>query len=91
MRPSDHKLLQTTLHRLEALESNSIERLSRLEENLRLLRQDLMGDGQPGRIQRLEIEVGQLRADSQRQRGIFIGISLVVSSVISFLSLFLYR
>ena len=91
MRPSDHKLLQTTLHLLEAFESNSIERLSRLEENLRLLRQDLMGDGQPGRIQRLEVEVGQLRADSQRQRGIFIGISLVVSSVISFLSLFLYR
>ena len=91
MRPSDRKLLQTALHRLETFESNSIERLSRLEENLHLLRQDLMGDGQPGRIQRLEFEVGELRAESHRQRGIFLGISLVVSSVISLLSLFLYR
>jgi len=91
MRPSDHKLLQTALDRLKAFESNSLERLSRLEENLRLLRQDIVGDGQPGRIQRLELEVGDLRADSQRQRGIFIGISLVVSSVVSLLSLFLFR
>jgi hypothetical protein len=91
MRLSDHRLLQTALHRLEAFESNSIERLSRLEENLRLLRQDLVGDGQPGRIHRLEIEVGELRAQSHRQRGILVGISLVVSSVISLLSLFLYR
>ena len=91
MRPADRKLLQTALTRLEAFESNSIERLSRLEENLRLLRQDLVGDGHPGRIQRLELEVGELRADAQRQRGIFIGISLVVSSAVSLLSLFLYR
>lgn len=91
MRPSDHKLLRAALLRLEAFESDSLERLSRVEENLRLLRQDLVGDGQPGRIQRLELEVGELRADSQRQRGIFIGISLVVSSVISLLSLFFCR
>jgi hypothetical protein len=91
MRPSDQKLLRAVLQRLEAFESDSLERLSRVEENLRLLRQDLVGDGQPGRIQRLELEVGELRADSQRQRGIFIGISLVVSSVISLLSLFLCR
>ena len=91
MRLTDRRLLQTALNRLEVFENNSLERLSRLEENLRLLRQDLIGDGQPGRIHRLEVEVGELRAESHRQRGIFIGISFVVSAVISLLSRFLNR
>jgi hypothetical protein len=86
MRPSERQLLQNTLHRLVAFESHTLERLSRVEENLRLLRQDLVGDGQPGRIHRLESEVGHLRAEANRQRGILMGISVVVSSAVSFLS-----
>jgi hypothetical protein len=91
MRTSERKLLKTALDRLEAFESDSIERLTRLEENLRLLRQDLVGDGQPGRILRLENHVGELRVEQQHQRGIFVGISFVISSVVSLLSRFFYR
>jgi hypothetical protein len=88
---TDRKLLKATLDRLQAFESDSIERLTRLEENLRLLRQDLVGDGQPGRIQRLENHVAELRAEQQQQRGIFLGISFVVSALVSLLSRFFYR
>ena len=91
MRTAERKLLETTLDRLKTFETNSIERLSRLEENLHLLRKDLVGDGQPGRIPRLEIQVGEIRAEQSRQRGIFVGISFVISTAISFLSRFLNR
>lgn len=91
MRIPERKLLQTTLDRLVSFESTSLERLSRVEENLRLLRQDLMGDGQPGRIQKLETDVSQLRAEYHRQRGIFAGISFVVSGAIALLFRFLHR
>lgn len=87
----EQKLLQSTLERLKTFESESLERLARLEENLRLLRQDLVGDGQPGRIPRLEGEVGQLRAESHRHKGIIAGISFVVSAAISMLSWLLKR
>lgn len=91
MRTIERKLLETTLGRLESFESTSLERLSRLEENLRLLRHDLVGDGQPGRIQKLESDVDHLRSEYQRQRGIFAGISFVISAVVALLSHFLYR
>jgi len=91
MRIPNRQLLEAALDRLKAFESNSLERLSRVEENLRLLRQDLIGDGQPGRIPRLEAEFGQLRADYQRQRGFLAGISFIISSLISLASRFLNR
>ena len=91
MRTSERRLLETALDRLTQFETDSIERLSRLEENLHLLRKDLVGDGQPGRIPNLEIQVDEVRAEQSRQRGIFFGISFVISAVISFLSRFLNR
>ena len=75
----EEKLLQLTLGRLRSFEGDTIERLTRVEENLRLLRQELVGNGRPGRIAQLEGQVDQLRADHQRQQGIFAGVCFVVS------------
>lgn len=85
-RGRQYQLLELTLDRLKNFETSSLERLSRVEESLRLLRQDLVGDGQPGRIPRLEIEVGHLRSESQRQRGVLAAISFIVSSTVAFLA-----
>lgn len=91
MRISERKLLETTLDRLTSFESTSLERLTRLEENLRLLRHDLIGDGQPGRIQKIESDVSHLRAEYHRQRGIFAAISFIVSGAVALLFRFLYH
>lgn len=91
MRHHESRLLQVTLERLKTFESETTARLTRVEENLRLLRLDLMGDAQPGRISRVEGDVAELRAEYHRQRGIFAAISVVVSAAVAFLSRFLYR
>jgi len=75
----EEKLLQATLLRLKSFESESIERLARVEENLRLLRQELVGNGRAGRITLLEQHVDHLRAAHHRQRGIVAGISFIIS------------
>lgn len=90
-RPGDQRLLTATLERLKTFERESIDRLSRLEENLRLLRQDIVGDGQPGRLTYLESAVGEMRDEQQRQRGIFTGISFVISTVVTLVSRLLSR
>lgn len=82
----EDRLLRAALGRRETFEAESLERLSRVEENLRLLRQDLLGNGQPGRLGRLEVDMHDLRAESQRQRGILAGISLIISTAIALLS-----
>jgi hypothetical protein len=79
VRREEEKLLQTTLGRLKSFESESIERLARVEENLRLLRQELVGNGRAGRITLVEQHVDHLRAAHQRQRGIAAAISLIIS------------
>jgi hypothetical protein len=79
------------LDHLQSMERDSCERLIRVEENLRLLRQDLLGNGQPGRLNRLELDLHQLRSESLRQRGILAGVSFVVSAVITLLSQFLFQ
>lgn len=89
MSTREEQLLNAAIDRLKSFESESMERLTRVEENLRLLRHDLVGDGQPGRILRLEGSVGQLQAEYHRQRGLFAGISFVVSSAVALLSRFL--
>jgi len=73
------RLLQVAIGRLETFEGETFERLARVEENLRLLRQELVGNGRPGRIAQLESQVDQLRSDHARERGILAGISLTVS------------
>lgn len=80
---ADRRLLAATLERLKTFERESIDRLSRLEENLRLLRQDIVGDGQPGRLAHLEVAVDKLRDEQQHQRGIFTGISFVISTLVT--------
>jgi hypothetical protein len=91
MESAGQRLLEATLESLKSFEGESIERLTRMEENLRLLRQDLIGDGQPGRIVRLETEVSQIRAEYQRQRGIFAAISFFISAGIAILSRLFHR
>lgn len=83
--------LLAALERVQALERDISERLIRVEENLRLLRQDLLGNGQPGRLARLELDLHQLRNETLRQRGLLAGISFIVSTAITLLSQFLLR
>ncbi len=91
MRPSEQRLLEAMLERLKTFESETNSRLSRVEENLRLLRQDLVGDGQPGRIPRLELELDQVRSDQHHQRGVLAAVSFIISAAVAFLSRFLDR
>ncbi|MCL6566119.1 MAG: hypothetical protein K6U09_06820 [Acidobacteriia bacterium] len=86
MRASEHRLLTATLERLKNFENDTSNRLARLEENLRLLRQDLVGDGQPGRILRLEEEVDRVRAAQQQQRGMLAALSFIISAAVAFLA-----
>lgn len=86
----EHRLLAALDH-VQALERDISERLIRVEENLRLLRQDLLGNGQPGRLTRLELDLHQLRNETLRQRGLLAGISFIVSMVITLLSQFLFQ
>ncbi|MCL6480304.1 MAG: hypothetical protein K6U02_01120 [Firmicutes bacterium] len=85
MRTSNHRLLVAALEQLKNFETDTSNRLARLEENLRLLRQDLVGDGQPGRILRLEEEVHRIRATQQHQRGVLAALSFIVSAAVAFL------
>lgn len=78
-------LLKAAVENLRSFESDAIARLTRMEENLRLLRHDLLGDGQPGRIPRVEADVSVLRAEYQRQRGVFLAVSFIISVGTSFL------
>ena len=91
MRPFEQRALEATLERLNGLEADLVGRLNRLDENLKLLRQDLIGDGQPGRIIRLEQDLDQIRAEYHRQRGIFAAISFVISATVALLSRFIYH
>jgi hypothetical protein len=79
MEPSEIAMLQQAVYRLENLGTESLARLSRLEENLHLFRHELAGNGQPGRIARLETAVTGLRAQYHQQRGIWAAISFLIS------------
>jgi len=74
------KLLETVAEHLKNFERDTVAQLTRMEENLRLLRHELLGDGQPGRISRIEADVSLLRAEYHRQRGVFAALSLVISA-----------
>jgi len=80
------KLLETVAEHLKNFESDTVARLTRMEENLRLLRYELLGDGQPGRVSRIEADVNLLRAEYHRQRGVLAVLSFVISSGIALLS-----
>ncbi|MGH9860239.1 MAG: hypothetical protein ACRD5F_09475 [Candidatus Acidiferrales bacterium] len=82
----EERLLLAAIDQLQSFEHGMAERLSRVEENLRLLRRDLLGNGQPGRLGRLEAEMDLMRAESQRQRGVLAGISFIVSTAIALLA-----
>ena len=84
------KLLQSALDRLETFEGAAIERLARVEENVRLLRQELVGNGRPGRIAQIEAQVDQIRSEHLRQRGVIAGISFMVSLLAAFLARWLH-
>ena len=84
------KLPLSALGRLETFETETIERLTRVEENLRLLRQELVGNGRPGRITQLETLVDQVRTSQMRERGIVAGISLTISFLAAILARWLH-
>lgn len=79
------------LDQLQSIQQDIAGRLTRVEENLHLLRNELMGNGQPGRLRRLETDMDRLREESQRQRGVLAGVSLIVSTAIALLSQYFFR
>jgi hypothetical protein len=87
----EQKLLATAVERLKNFERDTIARLTRVEENLFLLRKDLMGDGHPGRIVQMENTVTDLRSDFQRQRGVFAAITFLISAAVALVSRFFNR
>ena len=87
----EQELLATAVERLKSFERDTIARLTRVEENLFLLRKDLMGDGQPGRIVQLENTVTDLRSEFQRQRGVFAAITFLISAGVALVSRFFTR
>lgn len=91
MTAPEQKLLAAAVERLKTFERDTIARLTRVEENLSLLRKDLMGDGQPGRIVHLEYAVTDLRSDFQRQRGVFAAITFLISAAVALVSRFFNR
>ena len=52
--PYEESGVLAALSRLQTIEQDIAERLTRVEENLHLLRSDLMGNGQPGRLRLLK-------------------------------------
>jgi len=67
------------------------ERVSRIEENLKLLRTDLMGNGQVGRIAMIEGDVRDLRDAANRQKGVIAAIAAIIAGAVSVAAHFVRR
>jgi hypothetical protein len=75
----------------ENLLQDIFERVTRIEENVRLLRVDLSGNGSPGRLNVLETDVRDLRDAHNRQKGVIAAVSAIVAGVVSVAAHFVKR
>jgi len=84
MQNQEKRLLRQALEQLAHFQGDTITRLTRMEENLRQLHRELMGDGQPGRLARLEEVVDRLRTEHNHQRGLLAVLSAIISTAVAF-------
>jgi len=75
----------------ETLLQDIFERVTRIEENLRLLRVDIIGNGQPGRLNALETDVRDLRDAANRQKGVIAAIAAIIAGAVSVAAHFVRR
>ncbi len=64
-------------------EQRVIDRLARIETELRFLRTELIGDGQPGKLALMERRIGQLEGRADRQAGVVGAIAAIVGGMVS--------
>lgn len=55
------------------------EKIARIDENVALLRKDLLGNGQPGRLTKLEVDVEALKNANAKRMGAMSVLSLLVT------------
>ncbi len=64
-------------------EQRVIDRLARIETEVRFLRTELIGDGQPGRLAVIERRLRKLEAKADRQAGFVGAIAAIVGALVS--------
>jgi hypothetical protein len=64
-------------------EQRVIDRLARIETEVRFLRTELIGDGQPGKLALMERRIRQLEGQAERQAGIVGAIAAIVGGMVS--------
>jgi hypothetical protein len=61
-------------------EQRVIDRLARIETEVHFLRQELVGDGQPGKLTLMEKRIGQLEGKAERQAGVVSVIAAIIGA-----------
>lgn len=64
-------------------EQRVIDRLARIETEVRFLRTELIGDGQPGKLALMERRLRQLEGQAERQAGVVGAIAAIVGGMVS--------
>ena len=64
-------------------EQRVIDRLARIETEVRFLRTELIGDGQPGKLALMERRLRQLEGQAERQAGLVGAIAAIVGGMVS--------
>lgn len=65
--------------------------LGRLDENLSLLRKELLGNGQPGRLTKVESKVNDLENHSSHLKGWIIGAGGAITLALAIAEFFLHK
>ena len=83
---------------IPALDGGIHERLSRqdvilgrLDENIALLRKELLGNGQPGRLTKVESKVNDLENHSSHLKGWIIGAGGAITLALAIAEFFLHK
>ncbi|HEY4682738.1 MAG TPA: hypothetical protein VIH17_05755 [Candidatus Acidoferrales bacterium] len=64
-------------------EQRVIDRLARIETEVRFLRTELIGDGQPGKLALMERRLRQVEGQAERQAGLVGAIAAIVGGMVS--------
>lgn len=76
-------------------QESSREVLARIDENLTLLRKELLGNGQPGRMQKAEARLDEVESKLDKSKGYFLGaggvLTLIAGAVEWFIHFFKSR
>jgi len=64
-------------------EQRVIDRLARIETEVRFLRTELIGDGQPGKLALMERRLRRVEGQAERQAGLVGAIAAIVGGMVS--------